>query len=557
MLAGTTAQSSHGDAQSGFNLMQGRDSDAGNQDSERNTVAEPQDQTQDEADLAQSAAARVTSRSNTVQASAPLQGLSNTAQSTAQQPVRSNASSVRPTAGCKEAEPQQKTTANATAAMTINAQPAPVVAVQTTALPVATPPEPTLPVTTLPVSGSRTTAPPVTAPPVATSPVPSPGALAQSANPNEAQKDQASTGSVEAKPQGENSRSADGAAHDADSGQNAPTVPAARDASQASHPSESADDAPIQSDNPLASSTTCVTGFSLPAGITPISLSLSSMTLSSTGFLPGVGDGSQLNGSIAESGKASTGSVSKFTPALSAPSQTTSSTVVTNAPAHAVQNTTQSGPTTQHAQNQTAQAAPATQGQANAAIPTTPQIQGIAAHATPHETVVAHGSADGAGDVAHAAQQPAHAEANETAATQGINTANVIQKMNGTEMRVGMHSAEFGEISIRTSVSQQQMTAQISVEDGDLGKAISAHIPAMEAKIGGESGLRALVEVSQSGMSFSGERNSSPQREQGPYAQPAQVESTPVFAEPDATVARIAAVSGNESGNAYRLDIRA
>ena len=36
-------------------------------------------------------------------------------------------------------------------------------------------------------------------------------------------------------------------------------------------------------------------------------------------------------------------------------------------------------------------------------------------------------------------------------------------------MRVGMHSTEFGDISIRTTLSQQQMLAQISLDHSDLG----------------------------------------------------------------------------------------
>jgi hypothetical protein len=164
---------------------------------------------------------------------------------------------------------------------------------------------------------------------------------------------------------------------------------------------------------------------------------------------------------------------------------------------------------------------------------------------------VSHGRADGAAETARTSEQPA--DVSESAGTPGINTANVIQKMSETEMRVGIHSAEFGDISIRTSVSQQQMTAQISVDHGDLGKAISAHIPAMEAKLGGEFGLRALVQVSQSGMSFSGERGYSTEKEQRSAAQTAQVEVIPASVESDSAAPRVAAVAGE----GYRLDIRA
>ena len=69
-----------------------------------------------------------------------------------------------------------------------------------------------------------------------------------------------------------------------------------------------------------------------------------------------------------------------------------------------------------------------------------------------------------------------------TTGTSVINSARLVQSISETEMRLGMHSAEFGDISIRTSVSQQQMQAQISVDHDELGNAISAHIPVTSDK---------------------------------------------------------------------------
>jgi len=92
-------------------------------------------------------------------------------------------------------------------------------------------------------------------------------------------------------------------------------------------------------------------------------------------------------------------------------------------------------------------------------------------------------------------------------------------------MQVGMRSAEFGDISIRTSVSQQQMLAQISVDHSDLGKALAAHVPAAQLKLGEEFGLRASIEVHQSGASFSGGQGSASSGQQKSYGRPVQVES--------------------------------
>jgi osmotically-inducible protein OsmY len=140
-----------------------------------------------------------------------------------------------------------------------------------------------------------------------------------------------------------------------------------------------------------------------------------------------------------------------------------------------------------------------------------------------------------------------------TAASSGINTARVIQSMSETEMRVGMRSTEFGDISIRTMVSQQQMQTQISVDHSELSNAISAHIPAMQAKLDNQYGLHASIEVSQGGASFSGQREQSSQRDQRAFAPSVPLEGTAPAADMDRMVLRVPSVSVMSD----RLDIRA
>jgi hypothetical protein len=65
-----------------------------------------------------------------------------------------------------------------------------------------------------------------------------------------------------------------------------------------------------------------------------------------------------------------------------------------------------------------------------------------------------------------------------------INTAKLIQSMGQSEMRVGMNSTEFGNISIRTSSTRDVISAQISLDHGDLAKALAVHLPEMQAKLG-------------------------------------------------------------------------
>ena len=79
------------------------------------------------------------------------------------------------------------------------------------------------------------------------------------------------------------------------------------------------------------------------------------------------------------------------------------------------------------------------------------------------------------------------------AALPGISSAKLVQAMGQTEMRVGMRSAEFGSISIRTSATPDLISAHISVDHSDLANALSNHIPEMQTKLG--SGQAMHVEI--------------------------------------------------------------
>ena len=140
-----------------------------------------------------------------------------------------------------------------------------------------------------------------------------------------------------------------------------------------------------------------------------------------------------------------------------------------------------------------------------------------------------------------------------TAGMSGISTARLIQTMGETQMRVGMHSSEFGDISIRTVVSQQQMQAQISVDHSELGNALSAHIPSLQTKLGSEYGLHATIEVNQSGASFSNGGERSSQNQQQTVARSLQGAEAPAAIQNDILSPRISAETSGE----YRLDIRA
>jgi hypothetical protein len=135
---------------------------------------------------------------------------------------------------------------------------------------------------------------------------------------------------------------------------------------------------------------------------------------------------------------------------------------------------------------------------------------GSAQHAGAGTPQAAHGGK--AQDLAGLAQ----GAGGDAVASSGINSAKLIQTLGESEMHVGMHSAEFGDISIRTSLSQQQMVTQISLDHNDLSQAISAHLSTVQAKLGEEYGLHASIEVSNQGAPLSGGQGDSSSRDQQP-----------------------------------------
>ena len=220
---------------------------------------------------------------------------------------------------------------------------------------------------------------------------------------------------------------------------------------------------------------------------------------------------------------------------------------------HAASNGSQS---TQHSQTAPSQAAAvAPKGMDSSAS----LAQAVAMHAVSHEAAPALRAVGGFEGASHQNLQRSSLASSESdngdaVVTSGINTAKLIQTMNETGMSVGMRSSEFGNISIRTSVSQQQMLAQISLDHGDLGQAISAHVSSLQTKLENEYGLHTLIHVNHQGASPSGGSGNSAHREQNAFVRSARTAHAAVVAEPDLALNSAALVSVND-GN--RLDIRA
>jgi hypothetical protein len=220
---------------------------------------------------------------------------------------------------------------------------------------------------------------------------------------------------------------------------------------------------------------------------------------------------------------------------------------------HGAQN---SGQSTQHSQTDPTQGAVVAPKVIDSG---TSQAQTVVMHAVSHEAATPLRSGGGVEDASRQTLQQGDAASNEldsgdAVASSGINAAKLIQSMGQTEMNVGMRSSEFGNITIRTSVSQQQMLAQISLDHGELSQTLASHVSSMQTKLENESGLHTSIEVNHQGALSSGDLGTSAQREQKEFVRSARAANAAVVAEPETSLAPGALASAS---NGSRLDIRA
>jgi len=133
----------------------------------------------------------------------------------------------------------------------------------------------------------------------------------------------------------------------------------------------------------------------------------------------------------------------------------------------------------------------------------------------------------------------------------GINTAHVMHAVSQSEMRVGMNTAEFGEIAVHTAISQQQILARISVDHRELSGMIASHATALATKLGSDYGVQASIEVKQAASSFSSDRQQSQQQEQRP-----QTSTKTIVTHPEQAFNHVQVERQPLLHESYRLDIR-
>ena len=79
----------------------------------------------------------------------------------------------------------------------------------------------------------------------------------------------------------------------------------------------------------------------------------------------------------------------------------------------------------------------------------------------------------------HAADTPAP----EAASAAALLHSKILQRTGQSELRVGIQAGEFGTVDIRTSMSRNQVTAEIAVEHGELGRMLAAELPSLQSKL--------------------------------------------------------------------------
>jgi hypothetical protein len=141
-----------------------------------------------------------------------------------------------------------------------------------------------------------------------------------------------------------------------------------------------------------------------------------------------------------------------------------------------------------------------------------------------------------------------------TMASSAISNARLMQTMNQSEMRIGLSSNAFGDISIRTSISGHELVAQISLDHGELSQAISAQVSSMQTRLGNEHGLHALIEINNHASSQSGDAGGSSQRERGSHTAPLPKSSTVALADEGSALSQETILN---TAIENRLDIRA
>jgi flagellar hook-length control protein FliK len=133
-------------------------------------------------------------------------------------------------------------------------------------------------------------------------------------------------------------------------------------------------------------------------------------------------------------------------------------------------------------------------------------------------------------------------------ATSPLNVARLVTAAERSELRVGLRTGEFGNVDIRTSLARNQFTAEISVERGELGRALAAELPSLQHRLTAQHLPAADITVQNHSGGGSSDFQQAPR--QGSYASPNSASSE---SQQDDSI--LAALPAEVMGATARLDI--
>jgi flagellar hook-length control protein FliK len=102
-----------------------------------------------------------------------------------------------------------------------------------------------------------------------------------------------------------------------------------------------------------------------------------------------------------------------------------------------------------------------------------------------------------------------------TTTASALQMARLVQQVSGSEVQMGIQTGEFGKIDIHTSLNQNQISARIYVEHGDLSRALADALPQLHEKLSVDHRVDAQIQLynSGSGSSYGTDRQQQQQQQ--------------------------------------------
>ena len=95
----------------------------------------------------------------------------------------------------------------------------------------------------------------------------------------------------------------------------------------------------------------------------------------------------------------------------------------------------------------------------------------------------AHTADNPAASTANPADADAHTDAASALSNPLLHSARLVERIGQTELHLGLQDGDLGKVNIRTSMGHNQITAEISVEHGDLGRVLAAELPGLQTRL--------------------------------------------------------------------------